>query len=177
MIYVLGGQREQPPTPKPTTCPFPSRDRYNNAGCRCDGCRAENAAYHRERRKARIENIPAHVHGTNDGYLNYMCRCRECNDAHNQVFYEWVDARGGRTYKRTKTVECKECGQERLHMARGLCGACYQAQRLVVCKECERIKPHSAHGLCGACYHRRRRAKSLHSLAYDESRRIQLQVA
>lgn len=68
-------------------------------GCRCDDCRAAKT---REQRKWRADNpekvyrgakalrdrkradpslIPEHVHGTENGYGNYKCRCDECTRA------------------------------------------------------------------------------------------------
>jgi hypothetical protein len=60
---------------------------YCNHGCRCQRCRASNAAYQqgaRQRRQDFIDagRVPDHVHGTENGYGNYRCRCDPCTKAH-----------------------------------------------------------------------------------------------
>lgn len=56
---------------------------YSNYDCRCDECRAANAAYQRraDARRAATglpEGDPRH--GEN-GYTNYGCRCSTCTEA------------------------------------------------------------------------------------------------
>lgn len=56
---------------------------YGNLACRCDACKAANAAY---QRKLRLERhgrpIPDHVHGTENGYARWYCKCDACRAAH-----------------------------------------------------------------------------------------------
>ena len=69
---------------------------YGNLNCRCDDCRAANAAHHkdymgrhpeqREKHRVRRQTIkPLDVddprHGTDNGYTNYVCRCDDCRAA------------------------------------------------------------------------------------------------
>lgn len=56
-----------------------TRSRYRHGGCRCDACRAANAAYVRSWKRNRKGDPP---HGTLDGYVNWFCRCPECVAAH-----------------------------------------------------------------------------------------------
>ena len=60
-------------------------DRHNyvgyKRGCRCDECRAGNAAWMREYRY-RERAIPDGAHGRASTYVNYRCRCALCA-------YEW----------------------------------------------------------------------------------------
>ena len=48
--------------------------------------KSEQAAYHadyKERRAMMVARDPSLVpHGTNNGYVNWSCRCRPCTDAH-----------------------------------------------------------------------------------------------
>lgn len=54
---------------------------YKERRCRCDECRAWNAAHHAQGRDRREGT--ALVHGSNSTYVNYKCRCDDCRDAHN----------------------------------------------------------------------------------------------
>ena len=58
-----------------------TRGRYQK-GCRCDPCieaQARQTAEQRQKRLERAEKDPALIpHGTNTGYVNWRCRCREC---------------------------------------------------------------------------------------------------
>lgn len=48
-------------------------------GCRCDVCRAANAAAAAERRARRLEQgMPADAHGMPSGYTFWGCRCKVC---------------------------------------------------------------------------------------------------
>ena len=50
-------------------------------GCRCEGCRAANAARHRKlRADRRSRGATPNVHGST-GYSNYGCRCDVCVEA------------------------------------------------------------------------------------------------
>lgn len=68
-----------------------------------------------------------------------------------------------------KNIICKECGKERDHMARGLCGRCYKrlwtrkrfghspridrtTNGVFVCSVCGKQTKHEAKGLCRTCY-------------------------
>lgn len=65
-----------------------TRYRYIRLGCRCELCRAANAAYHRfsrlRRRSPRLL-----VHGKWSTYVNKNCRCAECKAASHA---RWVSA-------------------------------------------------------------------------------------
>lgn len=63
---------------------------YRSAKCRCDECRAANAASRREyvarireRKDAATGEPPSPrvPHGTTNAYSNYKCRCDECRAA------------------------------------------------------------------------------------------------
>lgn len=54
---------------------------YTHYRCKCDPCRAANAAHHSALRQRRRELGSAPTHGTS-GYANYGCRCPVCTDAH-----------------------------------------------------------------------------------------------
>lgn len=57
---------------------------YTNRGCRCEVCRAAQAAYMREY-KSRIFLMPGDSrHGTDNGYNNYGCRCAKCRAARSE---------------------------------------------------------------------------------------------
>ena len=51
-----------------------------------------------------------------------------------------------------------ECGETKLHRARGLCRRCYRAIPYIIeCGHCGEKKPHAARGLCSKCYGRQNR--------------------
>jgi len=53
-----------------------------NAGCRCPSCRSANASYFWDlRERNRGLEVPEHVHGSINGYVNYCCRCELCKAA------------------------------------------------------------------------------------------------
>ena len=58
---------------------------YRNHGCRCDLCRAVQAAYNRRQRRAQFAsgNIS---HGTRTGY-DVGCRCWKCSEARRVAYY------------------------------------------------------------------------------------------
>ena len=59
---------------------------YNNLKCRCDECRAANAAYRLDWLRRRGHNPiddDDPRHGTIGGYTNYSCRCDKCRAANN----------------------------------------------------------------------------------------------
>lgn len=69
-----------------------TRSRYRRDKCRCDKCRAANAAYIgglREKKKAELGAgaVPdeAVAHGVS-GYANWGCRCSVCAQSRNQSF-------------------------------------------------------------------------------------------
>jgi len=67
-------------------------------GCRLDECRkAANAATMR-RRKRRQTDIPDAVHGTNNGYKNYGCRCGDCREANRKSMAEYRNSDTGRAH-------------------------------------------------------------------------------
>lgn len=52
-------------------------------------------------------------------------------------------------------VDCKVCGERRIHACKGMCYSCYKKQYtapLIVCKSCGRERPHKAFGLCQSCH-------------------------
>ena len=56
---------------------------------------------------------------------------------------------------------CGECGEEKPHLALGLCHRCYRRQnrrrpKLVTCADCGEMKPHVTRGLCRHCYQQAR---------------------
>jgi len=58
---------------------------YSHYGCRCDECRAANAARKKRRDKERARLLAAGLvnptHGEVSTYSNYLCRCDECRAA------------------------------------------------------------------------------------------------
>lgn len=52
-------------------------------GCRCEDCRAANAAYTKQLREGRQKQLSTTpiAHGA-DGYTNWGCRCEACRRAH-----------------------------------------------------------------------------------------------
>lgn len=62
----------------------PGASAYVNDGCRCEGCRAGQAASQarlRVKYRTRREDFPI-PHGTDNGYTNYRCKCDQCRAAH-----------------------------------------------------------------------------------------------
>lgn len=57
-----------------------SRSGYRYSGCRCDDCRAWNAANVRRSRLRRVSRgiPPGAKHGDRNLYVNYGCRCEAC---------------------------------------------------------------------------------------------------
>lgn len=51
-------------------------------GCRCDDCRAHNTQRLAAFRAWRKGEIP---HATDDGYVNWACRCELCREAHRDA--------------------------------------------------------------------------------------------
>lgn len=58
---------------------------YGNYQCRCDKCRAANAAMNKAARERRSKNIPDNIHGKASTYYNYKCRCEACTNAKSNV--------------------------------------------------------------------------------------------
>jgi hypothetical protein len=67
---------------------------YDNYGCRCDVCRAGNAAKQKRIRESNREERelvdgvwvhPLATHGTLTGYQYYKCRCRDCTRASREA--------------------------------------------------------------------------------------------
>lgn len=58
---------------------------YNNHGCRCDRCRAANAAEFARSKAARADRLRMDPtlapHGVASTYGNWGCRCRPCTEA------------------------------------------------------------------------------------------------
>lgn len=57
--------------------------KYNNDGCRCEVCAADNAEYHQSRRQARkawvqANGLPKSVTHGGSAYVNWGCRCEVC---------------------------------------------------------------------------------------------------
>ena len=57
---------------------------YSNYGCRCDECRAANAARFARRKAERDMRMSDFEHGSS-GYVNWGCRCDVCAEAHSEV--------------------------------------------------------------------------------------------
>ena len=58
-----------------------------------------------------------------------------------------------------KIIICENCGKEKEHHAKGLCGACYKKQNgkkpkiiIIICKKCKKKKPLFAKKMCQVCY-------------------------
>lgn len=52
-------------------------------------------------------------------------------------------------------VDCRMCGERKVHWSKGLCCGCYKKQwspPLIVCKKCGKQRPHKAFGLCSSCH-------------------------
>ena len=55
---------------------------FSGEKCRCDLCREAATAYSREKRRQNRENPPENlIHGRNNTYSYFGCRCRPCTDA------------------------------------------------------------------------------------------------
>ena len=58
---------------------------YTNNACRCERCRAANAAYVQKRRYERAAALAADpsraAHGEESTYTNWRCRCQPCTEA------------------------------------------------------------------------------------------------
>lgn len=69
-------------------------------GCTCPGCAAGWLAYTRGKRMERSAALDAGKatvqHGTNNGYLNYLCRCDECKAANREYQKQQVKDRRAR---------------------------------------------------------------------------------
>jgi hypothetical protein len=60
---------------------------YANYGCRCDECKAANAARVQRRARERTSEEPApDSHGKDSTYKNWGCRCEACIEAHRVTF-------------------------------------------------------------------------------------------
>lgn len=59
-----------------------SGNAYANYGCRCDQCKAANAARVRRRSHERdASTLPPEAHGKYTTYTNWRCRCEKCKIA------------------------------------------------------------------------------------------------
>lgn len=58
---------------------------YTNHKCRCSSCRAGNANAQMDWRQRVAQDVPKHVHGSENGYTNYRCRCKPCTQAHTEA--------------------------------------------------------------------------------------------
>ena len=77
---------------------------YTYYGCKCDVCRAANAArcrHQQEQRHARAVQDPSLVPHGRGGYTNWGCRCQVCTKANTQAC---VTYRKARIAKRKETV-------------------------------------------------------------------------
>jgi len=77
---------------------------YTYHRCKCDVCRAANAARCRdqqEKRHARAVEDPSLVPHGRGGYTNWGCRCRVCTTANTQACVAYRKARNA---KRKETV-------------------------------------------------------------------------
>lgn len=63
---------------------------YENHGCKCDKCRAVNAATTKARRHrlAKLIDPEDERHGTTSFYQNHGCRCDACKDAQAAANYK-----------------------------------------------------------------------------------------
>jgi hypothetical protein len=50
-------------------------------GCRRDACKAYNTGRHRKWRKRQKLDPGSAIHGTENGYNNYGCKCWPCKNA------------------------------------------------------------------------------------------------
>jgi uncharacterized protein YcbX len=61
-----------------------------NMGCRCEECRvAERETQRAYRARKRLRPVPAHVHGTAQGYQGWYCRCDECREVQRAYMRQW----------------------------------------------------------------------------------------
>jgi hypothetical protein len=82
------------PTGKPVTHGG-SGNAYSAYGCRCDECRAANAARAKRRRLERYAEGGDFEHGV-CGYTNWGCRCDECSEAHSEMLVAAYESRKAR---------------------------------------------------------------------------------
>lgn len=66
---------------------------YTNHGCRRPECREANRVYLKEQRERRKREGLAPDdprHGSDNGYVNWGCRCDPCGLAHSEAYYHSV---------------------------------------------------------------------------------------
>ena len=73
---------------------------YTGHRCRCEECRAVNAAYQAAKVQQRARLLAVGLitvkHGTENAYGNYGCRCEECRDARAATSRRYRAARKAR---------------------------------------------------------------------------------
>lgn len=74
----------------PDDCRHGTYNGYKHYGCRCDGCKAANSDYERERRRLGCDR-PRAKHNR-ASYID-GCRCGVCREAHTAYKREWYRAR------------------------------------------------------------------------------------
>lgn len=95
-----------------------TRATYQNHSCRCDECRAAQAAYQLLfKRRADPAQAP---HGTTTGYSSWNCRCVPCREAHAARMRVWRARRG-----MSPNYRCVECQDgHHGHQCRGPADGC-----------------------------------------------------
>jgi hypothetical protein len=56
-----------------------------NRGCRCDDCRKASTEHGIVFRSKSFLMEGDERHGTENGYVNYSCRCDKCSDSHRKA--------------------------------------------------------------------------------------------
>lgn len=75
------------------------------------------------------------IHGTENGYSNHCCRCRECKAAHANYLYK-------RRKEGNKRI-CLKCQKDKVYYAKGLCRSCYDSQR----RQQQSLKPETGQSI------------------------------
>jgi hypothetical protein len=72
-----------------------TRSMYVNGKCRCENCKAANAAWQKNirARRALDRELFKVEHGTLNAYTNYGCRCPACKSVQSERYKAWAGTR------------------------------------------------------------------------------------